>query len=405
MAPAAPAPTTTTRSCSRNVLSVIDDDSARRTERRRSSHERLFAGIGVRVEEDDYAVIVLVEQRAGDQRALARTDAGDRINMNLHCVVLSSGQISTLGSARGRVQIYGTHFMDIPHRYVLWDDRFMEEPSAAVVWANHYQFHGSEVIRNRRVGSVCVLWVRRGVGDVTVDGRRFAVGAGSIVLMPWMHEAIYRADAVKPFEIGTVHLVPAHAHAQVVEARVAHLPGDPLLDADFREGGALPRHPVLLHRSTPAEDALVGIAEYAVSRFAGPAPDEAVMRALGRLLLDEARSWASTPPPFPAALRAMMEYITRRLDAHPRLEEISDVGGCSSATAERLFRKHTGMSVQSWARAQRMAEAAHLLRSSSLRVREVALRVGFDDPLHFSRAFKAVHGEAPSRFSSPALRP
>jgi AraC-like DNA-binding protein len=38
--------------------------------------------------------------------------------------------------------------------------------------------------------------------------------------------------------------------------------------------------------------------------------------------------------------------------------------------------------------------AEHLIEHGGL-IKEVAARVGFDDPYHFSRAFKAVHGVAP----------
>ena len=41
-----------------------------------------------------------------------------------------------------------------------------------------------------------------------------------------------------------------------------------------------------------------------------------------------------------------------------------------------------------------MLEAARLLRFTDLTVGEIAHRVGYDDPLYFSRAFKRRHERA-----------
>jgi AraC-like DNA-binding protein len=45
-----------------------------------------------------------------------------------------------------------------------------------------------------------------------------------------------------------------------------------------------------------------------------------------------------------------------------------------------------------------MVEAARLLRFTDLTVQGVSQRVGFADPLYFSRAFKRRRGEAPMAY-------
>ena len=49
-----------------------------------------------------------------------------------------------------------------------------------------------------------------------------------------------------------------------------------------------------------------------------------------------------------------------------------------------------------------MLEAARLLRFTDLTVGEVAARVGYDDPLYFSRAFKRRHEESPQAYRDRA---
>lgn len=62
----------------------------------------------------------------------------------------------------------------------------------------------------------------------------------------------------------------------------------------------------------------------------------------------------------------------------------------------RLFRRFLGVSPHRYLRRRKMALAAAFLVERGGRVQDAAARVGMDDPFHFSRAFKAVHGVPPS---------
>ena len=58
----------------------------------------------------------------------------------------------------------------------------------------------------------------------------------------------------------------------------------------------------------------------------------------------------------------------------------------------------TGRSTKELITDRVMLEAARLLRFTDLTVGEIAFRVGFDDQLYFSRAFKRFHGEPPMAY-------
>jgi AraC-like DNA-binding protein len=51
-----------------------------------------------------------------------------------------------------------------------------------------------------------------------------------------------------------------------------------------------------------------------------------------------------------------------------------------------------------------MARAASLLLDRALPVREVGTEVGFEDPYHFSKAFKRVYGLSPQAFRAGGRR-
>jgi AraC-like DNA-binding protein len=278
----------------------------------------------------------------------------------------------------------------------------------AVVGANYYRFAAGERISHRAVMSVCIVWVLHGSGTVHAAGRPFPLTSQSMLKMPWGHSVDYRPHSRQPFQIGTLHLVPWCSTDEPFVARVAHLPGDPLLDVDYRHGADLDTTPAVIEARSELGLRLTGLATYAVDRFLAGPVDEATCRALGELVLAEAGAWeqdAALGPALPVALVEMTGFVSRHLGRSLSVREIADAGGCSPTTAGRLFAQHTGRSVASWVRDARMREAALLLRTTGLRVNEVARQVGYEDPLYFSRVFRSSFGVPPSRYAHLQLRP
>lgn len=64
----------------------------------------------------------------------------------------------------------------------------------------------------------------------------------------------------------------------------------------------------------------------------------------------------------------------------------------------RLFQRYSDTSPHKALTAIKMAEAASLLVATSATVTEAAAYIGFPDPYHFSRVFKAYFGMAPAHF-------
>ena len=270
--------------------------------------------------------------------------------------------------------------------------------SPAVVGANWYQFRGGQRITLPRVDAVSFVWVLQGSGEIRLSGAGFRMAPGLLLRVPWRSEIEYRADERAPFRIGTIHLVPWHAADTAVEARVA-VEGDDLFDAEWRRGPGKPEPPALRPASSTAGQSVMLLATYCVERFLSSTVTDGVARALGELVRDADASWEADPNVGPAPLNRMIDHISRNLDRHLTIAEIASAGGGSTATAQRLFRRGAGQSLVARVRNKRMQEAARLLRTTGLRVAEVARAVGFDDPLYFSRIFTRSYGTAPSRFA------
>lgn len=87
------------------------------------------------------------------------------------------------------------------------------------------------------------------------------------------------------------------------------------------------------------------------------------------------------------------------------LDDIARRAGMDVSSACRLFRRYQGVTPYQYLLRRKMALAAGYLIDSPLLVKEVARRVGFDDPYHFTRCFTKIHGVSPTamrRVEKPA---
>ena len=80
------------------------------------------------------------------------------------------------------------------------------------------------------------------------------------------------------------------------------------------------------------------------------------------------------------------------------LEHLAQVARLSKRQLNRLFQDKLGHTTMGYYRMLRLERAQNLLRNSALSLTEVALATGFASSSHFSRAYAAQFGEAPSRY-------
>lgn len=144
----------------------------------------------------------------------------------------------------------------------------------------------------------------------------------------------------------------------------------------------------------------------------GTAFTPAVCEVLTELLLLRI---AEAVAPSPAARRSRaqenFQHCRALIEAHAEttttLEQIAALAGLDVSSICRLFRRFQGESPYQYLLRRKMTVAAELLLDRNCAVKEAAQHVGFADPLHFTRCFKAVHGVPPSRLhrvTSPVHR-
>ena len=103
----------------------------------------------------------------------------------------------------------------------------------------------------------------------------------------------------------------------------------------------------------------------------------------------------------------VFDYIHTHLDEALSVETLSRVAHFSKFHFHRQFFLFVGLNVTRYIQLLRLKRASYrLVFEPKVRVIEIALQAGFENPESFSRAFKAVIGQTPSQFrKGPAWQP
>jgi len=103
-------------------------------------------------------------------------------------------------------------------------------------------------------------------------------------------------------------------------------------------------------------------------------------------------------------LRAAIDYIHDHIGESLELRSISRAAGLSEFHFARLFKAATGDSPFQFVTRTRMERAKQLLRKTRLPIFEIAERVGYQKPSHFSARFRVVSGCGPDAYRKSAGR-
>lgn len=91
-------------------------------------------------------------------------------------------------------------------------------------------------------------------------------------------------------------------------------------------------------------------------------------------------------------------YIEEHYAENWGLQDVADRVAMSRSYLAKLFKEQAGMTIWTYCVNVRMRKARDLLLTSSLRSYEIALQVGYENSIHFSRIFKQYHGVNPMEY-------
>lgn len=100
------------------------------------------------------------------------------------------------------------------------------------------------------------------------------------------------------------------------------------------------------------------------------------------------------PPPLEQVLSAMARRYAEPLN----MEELAAEAGISAAGLTRLFKRHLRMTPYRYLTGFRMRQAERMLEERAFSVKEIAEKVGYNNPLNFSTEFRKWHSCPPREF-------
>ncbi|MFK8040987.1 helix-turn-helix domain-containing protein [Congregibacter sp.] len=240
--------------------------------------------------------------------------------------------------------------------------------------------HGHFMHRERHDDNLLLLCTE-GCGTVTTQGGQFSVSSGDTIVLPRTLTHSYAADTGTPWTLYWVHFQGSDA-----DEFVKHL----LVEGDCRIHSGV--EPSLL---TGFEQMLtVGSTGYSLDAFIGAANRLRHLLAEFALCRDRQRSQNMGR----MQLTDLQSFMRERVSSSLSLKELAAFTGLTPQHFATRYKAETGYSPMRHFLHMKMEAACRLLDSTQHSVKVIAAKLGYLDPLYFSRMFRQTVGLSPSQY-------
>ena len=228
-----------------------------------------------------------------------------------------------------------------------------------------------------------LIYCIAGKGYYQSENRDWAVQAGDLLYAPPDSHHLYWADGHQPWTIYWIHLAgPLLSH---YEKLLGLIRNGPVRHLGIREELILDFNRVIMNMPSPGDEATrwLCLQAAAVSLFGHLASLPVNMEDL-----------VSAYGPIQKAIALMNDSLGQAFN----MARFARAAGCSERHFLRRFRMVTGSSPSDWFIRQKIQRAGALLTIPHIRVKEVASRLGYEDPLYFSKVFRRLAGLSPEEY-------
>ena len=101
--------------------------------------------------------------------------------------------------------------------------------------------------------------------------------------------------------------------------------------------------------------------------------------------------------------RRVLDFVSQRYGEVIRVEDMAREAALSPSHFAQLFKQTIGLSPMQFVMSYRVEQARKRLLERDTPLIDIALACGFSDQAHFSRQFKQIEGETPSRYRARLL--
>lgn len=97
-------------------------------------------------------------------------------------------------------------------------------------------------------------------------------------------------------------------------------------------------------------------------------------------------------------IKEAISFIEQNFQNDISVEDIAAACGLNRSYFSKIFHETMGKTTQEFLISYRMSKASELLKLTKLSIGDISHAIGYDNPLHFSRAFKKVYGVSPRQW-------
>ena len=230
-----------------------------------------------------------------------------------------------------------------------------------------------------------LIYCTDGTGELETSGWRGEIAAGQLILLPQGLQHLYRSSDSAPWSVFWVHF--QGASTGVFTQYLGYREGKaPVVDAGVS--------PALIGAFTSLME--VRRTGYSTRAFINAA------NQLRHLLTQTAIEIRANQARGKQGLHLdqVQGFMLENIDQNLTLDMLAATANMSKFHFSNRYKKLTGYSPVKHFLNMKMEHACYLLDSSDLSIKAIATRLGYDDPLYFSRIFSKTIGMSPRSYRS-----
>jgi len=237
--------------------------------------------------------------------------------------------------------------------------------------------------RNEPLEQAIFIYCVKGSGWCELGGVRHVVRAGELLVIPPHQAHAYGTNAQQPWSIYWFH-----AQGRLLENFLAELQ-------------VAPDQPLVLLGEDPQglalwEELLEGL-EHGYTPQQMLHASHALAHLLAVMVRHRHENWRETPDARQKINRTIA-YMKEHLSQLLMLDQLAALANLSRSRYAALFKEQTGFAPIDYFNRLRMHQACQWLDTTEDSVKSIANRLGYDDPLYFSRVFRSVTERSPMAY-------
>jgi len=237
--------------------------------------------------------------------------------------------------------------------------------------------------RKKGIDQAICIYCSKGHGWCEMRGNRYEINEGNLLVLPPGGPHSYGASEFQPWTIFWFHVAGEDVR---------------LLLPEF---GALGENPVVYLGDDPQIAALfedvLDLMEHGHAPFQLLHASRMLAYLISLMIWRARENWRAVPDA-KQKISYCISYMKQHIDKPLRLTTMANLAGYTQSYFNVIFRQETGYTCMDYLTQLRVQQACEWLEATTWPVKTIAAKLGYEDPLYFSRVFRAVRSVSPREY-------